>query len=286
MTLIAPPSSSIEWGLELEESLFIEVARARRPDFPVQRAAPPRFAAGGAELDGLLEDWKRTAAHDLFIVQNIARVIDSLFAGQPEVQLLLSRQLGDDGHHARAARERIRAATGHDPIREISAYVDEHWERAGDLPHRSLAGFLAFEFHYELYILAKMQFMRKTSVLADGGMKEFSEKHIRPDEAAHRKEIVQWWLHRLAGLDPAQREDLVAEILAEDNELQRRLNDFLAFEFIELERIYGCDIGGIDAIYDDWRRRLLSLLLSREPARLGRLAGGPRLSPVPEAATG
>jgi len=197
-----------------------------------------------------------TAARDLFIVQNVARVIDGLFKDQPAVQLLLSRQLGDDGHHALVARQRICAATGHEPLPEISKYVSEHWERAGDIPYRSLAGFLAFEFHYELYIVVKMQFMRRTSVVADDAMKTFAENHIRPDEAAHRKEIVNWWLTTLAQVNVPLRE-LVGEILEQDNLSQSNLNNFLAFEFSELWRIYGCDIDGIDVIYNKWRRELL-----------------------------
>jgi hypothetical protein len=268
----------VEWGSELEESLFIKVAGARRPELTIARAIPPNAPSSAEQLEGLLEDWKRTAAHDLFIVQNIARVIDGLFADQPDVQLLLSRQLGDDGHHARVARQRILAATGKDPLPEISRYVDEHWERAGNIPYRSLAGFLAFEFHYELYILVKMRFMKKTALVADDAMRTFSENHIRPDEAAHRKHIVNWWLNTLTQADVERREHLVAEILEHDNLLQNNLNDFLAFEFSELQRIYGCDIDGIDAIYNQWRRELLGVLLDKQPGQLEGLTPGPALS--------
>jgi hypothetical protein len=260
-----------QWSTQLEDALFLSIAERHAPQATAPRSQPPRGPETAAEFAALRDDWIRTAAHDLFIVQVTANAIGTLFAGDAHMQLILSRQLGDDGDHAVEARRHLQAIDGIDPLPEIQRHVDEHRERAGDIPFRSIAGFLAFEFHYELYILARLQLVRRTSRIADTAMKSFAETRIRPDEAFHRAAIVQWWLEAFSAKSDSRRAQDAADILAFDDELQRRLNPFLRHELDDMPRVYAADISGARAAYDDWRRALLSMLLDRPSATLGAL---------------
>lgn len=201
----------------------------------------------------------------------VARAIDTIFADDPHFQLILARQLGDDGAHAVLARERIIALTSVDPLPEIKRLVQAHWERLGDPPVRDLAGFLAFEWHYELHILAKLWIQRKTGRIADGAMREHGENRIRPDEEWHRVQIIQWWQARLATTQGAEREALIEQILAADNETQRLLDSYLHDEYAHTALVFGADVAAYHAIYDDWRREILARLVGRDPASLTKL---------------
>ncbi|HZZ11062.1 MAG TPA: hypothetical protein VFE79_10225 [Paraburkholderia sp.] len=260
-----------QWDAAFEEQLFLQVARRHVPDFPEKLAVAPREPASDAEKNAIRDYYTRMASHDLFIVQVVARAIDTLFADDPHFQLILSRQLGDDGAHAVLARERIIALTGCDPLPEIQRLVHAHWARLGDLPVRDLAGFLAFEWHYELHILAKLWIQRKTGTIADGAMREHGENRIRPDEEWHRVQIIQWWQARLAATQGAQREALIEQIVAADNEVQRLLDGYLHEEYAHTAHVFGADIAAYHAIYDDWRREILGRLIGRDPAELSAL---------------
>ena len=259
------------WNAAFEEKLFLEVARRHVPDFPDKLAVPPREPATDSEVDAVCDYYTRMASHDLFIVQVVARAIDTLFKDNPHFQLILSRQLGDDGAHAVLARERIIALTSIDPLPDIERHVRAHWARLGDLPVRDLAGFLAFQWHYELHILAKLWIQRKTGRVADGAMREHGENRIRPDEEWHRVQIVQWWQARLASVQGAEREALIERIIAADEETQRRLDPYLHTEYEHTALVFGADITAYRAIYDDWRREILARLIGREPDELAPL---------------
>ncbi|MDR5667893.1 LLM class flavin-dependent oxidoreductase [Burkholderia cenocepacia] len=102
-----------------------------------------------AALAAVADYYTKMASHDLFIVQVVAKAIDTLFRDDPHFQLILSRQLGDDGAHAVIGRERVTALTGRDPLPEVDRLVAAHWARIGDIAVRDVAGFLAFEWHCE-----------------------------------------------------------------------------------------------------------------------------------------
>lgn len=110
--------------------------------------------------------------HDLFIVQVVANVIDKI--SDPELQLFLSRQLGNDGAHAENTRRRVEALFGHDPIEDIQKQVQKHWDFMGDIPRRGWLGFLAFELHYEHHIVAIGSLNRRLSRLYDPQSSSFS----------------------------------------------------------------------------------------------------------------
>src|SRR5579859_8280374 len=85
-----------EWNGQFEEALFLDVARRHRPGFPDKLATPPREPRDEDELAAVADYYTKMASHDLFIVQVVAKAIDTLFRDDPHFQLILSRQLGDD----------------------------------------------------------------------------------------------------------------------------------------------------------------------------------------------
>ncbi|KWH18473.1 hypothetical protein [Burkholderia multivorans] len=266
MTL--PIGAPREWNGQFEEALFVDVARRHRPDFPDKLAAPPREPHTADELAAVADYYTKMASHDLFIVQVVAKAIDTLFRDDPHFQLILSRQLGDDGAHAAIGRERVTELTGRDPLPDVDRLVAAHWARIGDLAVRDLAGFLAFEWHYELHILAKLWIQRKTGRIADGAMREHGENRIRPDEEWHRVQIVNWWFATLASLRAAERDALIDRVIAADEQMQARLDGYLHDEYAHTAHVFGADIADYRAIYDDWRREMLSRLTGRRLDRL------------------
>ncbi|WP_110419076.1 hypothetical protein [Burkholderia vietnamiensis] len=258
-----PIGAPRDWNGQFEEALFLDVARRHRPGFPDKLATPPREPHGDDELAAVADYYTKMASHDLFIVQVVAKAIDTLFRDDPHFQLILSRQLGDDGAHAVIGRERVTELTGRDPLAEVARLVDAHWARIGDIAVRDVAGFLAFEWHYELHILAKLWIQRKTGRIADGAMREHGENRIRPDEEWHRVQIVQWWFDKRAALPAAGREALIDRVIAADEETQARLDGYLHDEYAHTAHVFGADIAEYRAIYDDWRREILARLTGR-----------------------
>ncbi|CAB5283649.1 hypothetical protein IST455A_03530 [Burkholderia multivorans] len=261
MTL--PIGAPREWNGQFEEALFVDVARRHRPDFPDKLAAAPREPRTADEVAAVADYYTKMASHDLFIVQVVAKAIDTLFRDDPHFQLILSRQLGDDGAHAALGRERVTELTGRDPLPDVDRLVAAHWARIGDLAVRDLAGFLAFEWHYELHILAKLWIQRKTGRIADGAMREHGENRIRPDEEWHRVQIVNWWFATLAALPAVERDALIDRVIAADEQMQARLDGYLHDEYAHTAHVFGADIADYRAIYDDWRREMLSRLTGR-----------------------
>lgn len=255
------------WHGQFEEQLFLAVARRHVPGFPEKLTVTPREPSTGDEHAAIADYYTRMAAHDLFIVQVVARAIDTLFNDAAHIQLILSRQLGDDGAHAAAGRERVAALTGRDPLPDIEHLVQAHWARIGDLAVRDLAGFLAFEWHYELHILAKLWIQRKTARIGDGAMRDYGETRIRPDEEWHRVQIVEWWRQTIGALPALQRTELIDRVLDADDATQRRLDGYIHDEYEHTAQVFGADITGYRAIYDDWRREMLARLTGCDALR-------------------
>lgn len=256
-----------EWRLPFEERLFVQVARRHLPAFPEKLTVAPRAPRDAAEVAAIADYYTRMASHDLFIVQVAARAIDTLFRDDPHVQLILSRQLGDDGAHAAAGRARVEALTGRDPLPEIERLVRAHWARVGDLALRDLPGFLAFQWHYELHILAKLWIQRKTARIGDAEMREYGETRIKPDEEWHRVQIVGWWLATRDALPAGARDALIEQVLDADDAQQLRLDTYLHDEYAHIAAVFGADLTHYRAIYDDWRREMLARLTGRATLR-------------------
>ncbi|WP_024974171.1 hypothetical protein [Ralstonia pickettii] len=251
------------YGAALEKDLFDRVAAVHAPHLPPARTEPPRDAQTAEELEGVIDYAVWNAAHDLFIVQLASAGLDRLFRNEPDFQLALSRQIGDDGFHAVASRERIRVLSGHDQIERIAREVRHHWDVLGDYPLTSQAAFLAWEFHYEHHILARLQVNRRTSRVLDVANRDFAENRIMPDEEVHRILITEWWHRKLDAASDDEREQLVGEVLDADDKLQVLLGDYLRESWALNERAAGIDTRNYVPLYDAWRREILGVLLQR-----------------------
>lgn len=254
-----------------EEALFNRVASRHAPNIPLARSAPPRDAATPEEKHALVDLYTWSAAHDFFIVQLASRAVDRLFQDDSDFQFVLSRQIGDDGAHAWASRDRLAEISGRDEIARIEKAVAAHWDRVGDIASRSWQGFVAWELHYEHHILPKVLIRRRTSQVADLPFRAFAEDRIVPDEEFHRIKITEWWLRKFDAAAPAEREEWAAEILQADEALQNILNPYLHDSWALLERTSHIDTRNHAAVYDNFRRGILSYHLDIPLASLSGL---------------
>jgi hypothetical protein len=243
---------------ELEEALFDRVVKQVAPNIPLRRTSPPRDAATAAERDALVDLYVWSTAHDLFIVQLAARAIDRLFQHDSDFQLVLARQIGDDGAHAWASRDRITALSGRDQIARVEKAIAAHWDRVGDIDIGSWQGFLAWELHYEHHILPKVLVRRRTTQIADLPFRSFAEDRIVPDEEFHRIKITEWWLRKFESASPGQRQEWAAQILDADEAIQRTINPYLRDSWALTERSSRIDTSNHVALYDNFRREILS----------------------------
>ncbi|BAY49564.1 hypothetical protein SAMD00079811_71930 [Scytonema sp. HK-05] len=257
------------WTTDLEVEIFNKLIDKHAPHLPKTRLHDPRPPATQEEIENFYRFRVAGAAHDLFIVQVCAKIIDQI--PDPELQLFLSRQIGDDGAHAQNTRERSHALSGYDPIEEIQKQVQKHWDYMGDLPIRNWQGFLAFELHYELHIVALLFLNSRTSKINDPESGKFAAERILPDEAYHRLGVVDWWQRKFDQASPAEKSELVAQVLEADEEGQRRRNPYLKEHWQITHRAIGSEIDHLPVIYDAWRREVLSYFLDIPISKLPKL---------------
>lgn len=259
---------TLDYDGALEARLFDDVRLAVAPDLPATRVDPPRDLASGDERRNAAEYAVWNTVHDLFIAQVAAHAIAGLFKDDTEFQFALARQLGDDAAHAEFSRGRAAALLGTDPLAQVLQGVQDSWDMIGGFALRDWQNFLAWQFHYEHYILARLFVNRRTAQVLDFGHREFGENRILPDEEAHRIRITQWWLNKLERAEPAQREDWVAGLIQADEDVQRKLGPYLRDSWQLNQRATGLDTRGHIALYDAWRRELLATLVRRDPDEL------------------
>jgi len=257
------------WTTDLEVEIFDKLIDKHAPHLPKTRLSDPRPPATEEELENFCRFRIAGAAHDLFIVQVCAKVIDQI--PDLELQLFLSRQIGDDGAHAQNTRQRVEALSGHDPIKDIQKQVQKHWDYIGDLPIRNWQGFLAFELHYELHIVALLLLNNRTSKINDPESGKFAKERILPDEAFHRLGVVDWWQRKYDQASPAEKAELVAQALEADEELQRLRNPYLKEHWELTHRAIGAEIVVLPGIYDAWRQEVLSYFLDIPISKLPKL---------------
>jgi hypothetical protein len=209
------------WTIDFEIATFNHIIAQYAPHIPLQKQHEPRPPLTDEELNNFHHYRVAGAAHDLFIVQLCARAIERLFRSDPDVQLFLSRQIGDDGIHALDTRQRIQALSGYDPIEEIQAQVQRHRQYLDDLPTRNWLAFLAWELHYELHIVAILLLNSRLTQINDPASAQFATERILPDEFAHRAGIAAWWQREYDHASPGQRSELAAGLLELDEEIQR-----------------------------------------------------------------
>ncbi|OXH86307.1 hypothetical protein CA831_24485, partial [Burkholderia multivorans] len=61
----------------------------------------------------------------------------------------------------------------------------------------------------------------------------------------------------------AERDALIDRVIAADEQMQARLDGYLHDEYAHTAHVFGADIADYRAIYDDWRREMLSRLTGR-----------------------
>ncbi|MEI2583020.1 hypothetical protein [Scytonema sp. PRP1] len=257
------------WTPELEIEIIDKLIARYAPHFPTTRAATPRQPITQEEIENFCHFRIGGAAHDLYIVQVCGKVIDQI--PDPELQLFLSRQIGDDGAHAQHTRQRVWELTGHDPIAEIQQRVQKHWDFMGDLPHRNWLGFMAFELHYELHIVAQLILNSRTTKINDPETGKFGVEKILPDEAYHRLGVLAWWQGKYEQASPTQKQEIAAQLLEVDEEGQRRRNGYLNEYWGIIHRATGAEIEGLPVIYDAWRREVLAYFLDIPVSELPKL---------------
>jgi hypothetical protein len=264
------PVEPYRWSARIEDDIYRDVVTRFAPHLPLQRAAPRRPATTPAEIEGICDNWIWTAGHDSLIVQAASKALDRLF---PELdqQYFLARQIGDDGFHAEFVRDYAKRVLGYDPIRQINDIVRQHWRALDDLPYRDIHSFFAWELHYELHILSRLQTERRTGLIGDPSIRQFAEERVTPDEEAHRLRILDWWLGYYGALGLAEREAVARRVIMLDDEIQRRLNPYLNSRYQRSAMNLGADIRGKDAVYDNFRREVLARLLDMPPEGIGRL---------------
>ena len=263
-------STQHRWSEVLEDDIYRDVVRRFAPHLPLVRTAPARAAMTALEIEGICDNWIWTAGHNSLIVQAASKALDRLFPDLDE-QYFLARQIGDDGFHAEFVRDYVTHRLGRDPIRQITDIVRMHWEALGDLPYRDVHSFFAWELHYELHILSRLHTERRTRRINDPAIKHFAEERVGPDEAVHRLRILDWWMRYYAAHSPAERAAIASQVIALDDEIQRRLNPYLNSRYQRSAVNFGADIRGKDAVYDNFRREVLARLLDMPPERIGRL---------------
>jgi hypothetical protein len=141
----------------------------------------------------------------------------------------------------------------------------------GDLPLRDWQGFLAFELHYEMHIVAYSFMNGITSKISDPKSSDFSKARIKPEEAMHRVGVVNWWQGKYDQVSPAKKADLAAQVLQIDEEAQRRRNPYLKQHWQLAHEAIGTNITDLSVIYDAWRREVLAYFLDVPVSQLPQL---------------
>jgi hypothetical protein len=263
------------WTTDYEIEIFNRLISEYAPYLPLTKQYEPRPPKNKAEWETFYQYRIAGAAHDLFIVQITAKAIAQLFlentVENADVQLFLSRQIGDDGAHSQDTRQRVKDLSGHDPVEAINQQVQRHWDYIGDLPLRNWLGFIAYELHYELHIVAILLLTSRLTRISEPQSSAYAVERILPDEAVHRLGVVEWWQRRYDQASAEERKAWATQLLKLDNELQLLRNPYLRDFWQRAQRALGFEVEGFDVIYDVWRRQVLSYLLEIPGDRLPKL---------------
>jgi hypothetical protein len=170
-------------------------------------------------------------------------------------------------------RRAIERLSGRDPILEIKQRAEEQWEIVGDLPRRGLLGFLAFELEYELYVVPDIVLGWKTTKVNDLELHNVGLERFLPDEAFHREFVVTWIRRFLAHLPEPQRQDIVATLLAYDEDFRSKRAPFNR-DFRRLGELATRSepVAGVEAVSEAWHREALAYVLGRPSATLQSVA--------------
>ncbi|AFY31746.1 hypothetical protein [Calothrix sp. PCC 7507] len=247
------------WTVEFENENLEKLISKHAPHVPLVREHASRPPETEEEKEGFYQYWAATGGHDLSIVQAASKAIALI--PDPDLHLILSRQIGDDGAHAIAFRERVIAHTGRDPVKDIEREAKRHWEFLGDVPYRNWLGFIAWELHYEHHILPQVWFNKLTSQIGDAVLAQQSNERFSDDEAVHRITIANWWRKKFEQASSSEKSELAAQLLELDEEIQQRRAPYIKQRWQDAENFNGANTKGIEPVYDAWRKQVLSYLL-------------------------
>ena len=255
-----------EWTFDWERGVIADLAGEAGLHLP-ETPGPVRAPATDEERRRFYDYWSYVGALDLFIVESCAYGLN--LAPDPEFKLFLTRQIGDDGFHAQRFREQVWEVSGRDPLPDMVDHAEHQWDVFGDLSHRSWEGFLAFELHYELYVVPSLLVNGRTSTINDPLLVELSAERFTPDEAFHRSFVANWWRRRLAAADASERADLIARLRPLDDEGQRRREPELQAHWAAARAATGSNNHSLPEIYHQWREIVQSYLYPDSAAVLG-----------------
>ncbi len=230
------------WSVEFEKETLEKLFSKYAPQVSLTREYPTRAPITKEEKDHFYQYWTATGGHDLFIVQAASKAITLI--PDSDLHFILSRQIGDDGAHAIAFRERIIAVTGRDPIDDIQTEAQRHWEFLEDIPCRNWLGFVAWELHYEHHILPQVWFNKLTSQIGDAVLAQQSNERFSDDEAVHRVTIANWWRQKFEQASTQERAELAAQLLELDEEIQKRRAAYIKQRWLDAENLNGANTQG------------------------------------------
>lgn len=257
------PLTGDAWTREWEQAtitrLAWEVGR-EIPENPVQTRPP----APGEESQDYYDTYSSVAGLDQFIFQSCAAGV--ALTDDTEFQLLLTRQIGDDGAHAQRYREVVAKATGRDPLRDIERAAREQRELVGDLTSQGLAGFVVFEISYELYTAPEFLVLGRTARISDPDLLVSGAERFGPDEAVHRQGVANWFRDHLRSLPSAVAQELIAEVKRLDDDLWERRSSDIDRRWIRSQLATGSDYGLIRAVRKSWRDEVQRFLFSPVPS--------------------
>lgn len=220
------------------------------------RTRPPRQD----ELDRYYDLWSTFIAQDLFIVQAAARgfqVIDD-----PELHIMLSRQISDDGDHANHMRVSVEAYTGRDPNKDVAGLIRKQWDLYGDLPYKDWLGWYGFEFEYELYNVPEIVLSLRSLRVIDPKIEQLGSARIGPDEAFHREFLTAWWHRRLASAGSQERADILGRMREQDQEYRSRKAAYYEYLIRGMSDFGSWSYEQTRPINEEWHGEVLDYLLS------------------------
>jgi hypothetical protein len=254
----AEPADRV-WTKEWEKGTITRLAELAGYAIP-ERPLSTRPPAPGDASAQYYACYASVAGLDQFIYQSCAGGM--ALVDDSEFQLLLTRQIGDDGSHAQRYREVVAKQTGADPLSAIAREARHQRDLVGDLTGRGLAGFLAFEISYELYTAPEFLVLGRTALISDADLLVSGAERFGPDEFVHRQGVANWWRVHLGTLASEEAAELTDEVLRLDKQLWQRRNDDIDQRWLVAEDATQADYRLIRAIREAWRQEVHTFLFS------------------------
>ncbi|KAF3889601.1 MULTISPECIES: hypothetical protein [Nostocales] len=247
------------WNAEFEQEILNKIFANYTPHIVLTQQSEVRPPETEEEKSNFYQYWVASAARDLFAVQACNKAI--WLISDPDLHLILSRQIGDDAARAQAFRDRAIAITGEDPIDDIRKEIQHHWEIMGDISYRSWLGFVAFELHYKHYNFPTEIVKISTSKINDPELAASSASVFQLNDSVHRQTISHWWRQKYETASPDEKTELAALLIEIDEHIQKRRNDCIKTSWQQDLHATGANTIGLEPVYDAWRKEIVSYLL-------------------------